>query len=201
MKKIISGNLIAAITGGVFVLVPFIEAPTGEEITPTGSRGKAMINLRDLIAESSSFQAGVGAEDAEEAKKHLHITACLPSEITDPESGETTLVFEWPYGLICRTENDKDKMIAVDESTVGGDLELRFEQEIPEEYKDNPKNAELNFLNWVEAVVADMWTLSRLPGYFAINSIDCIEGPTQIEYEGGKYINGIRLLVNWGIMS
>ncbi len=162
------------------------------EITPTGNRGLAMVNLRDLVAASEGFQAGVGAEDAEEAKEHLHITAYTP------ETG----AFERPFGLICRTETDKDEAVAVDDSINGGDLELRFEQDIPADYKDKPKNAEIYFLNWVEAVLADMWVLSRQGGSFAMNNIDTIEGPTQYESdEAGSFINGIRLMINWGLTS
>lgn len=163
-----------------------------EEIIPTGARGKAMVNLRDLVAECESFQTVVGAADAEEAKAYLHITAYTP------ETG----AFERPFGLICKTENDKDEAVAVDDSNIGGDLELRFEQDIPAEYKAQPKNAELYFLNMVEAVLAEIWLLSRQAGRFAINNIDCIEGPTQYESdEAGSFINGVRLLVNWGLST
>ncbi len=166
------------------------------EITPTGNRGKAMLNLRDLVAATSSFQEWAGAEDSEEAKGNLHVTAYEP-----PMDEQENPQFVRPFGLVCRTENDKDENIAVGENTVGGDLELRFEDDIPAEYKDNPENAELEFLNRVEAVLAEMWQLSRQPGYFAMNSVDCIEGPTQIEYGSGKYNNAIRLQVNWGLTS
>lgn len=166
------------------------------EIIPTGNRGKAMLNLRDLVAATSSFQEWVGAGDPEEAKENLYVTAYEP-----PMNEEEHPQFVRPFGLICRTENDKDEKIAVDENTVGGDLELRFEDNIPEAYKDNPKNAELEFLNHVEAVLAEMWQLSKLAGYLVMNSVDCIEGPTQIQYESGKYNNAIRLQVNWGLTS
>jgi len=151
-----------------------------------------MVNLRDLIAECESFQSAVGADDAEEAKAFLHITAYAPDEAA----------FKRPFGLICRTENDKEETVAVGDSNIGGDLEVRFEQDIPADYKDKPDNAELNFLNWVEAVLAEMWVLSRQPGHFAINNIDTIEGPMQIESDkAAVFVNGWRLLINWGLST
>lgn len=162
-----------------------------DEVVPTGARGKAMVNLRDLIAECESFQAWTGAAGSQEAKNYLFMTAYAPA------NG----IFTKPFGLVCRTENDKDETIAVDEDNVGGDLELRFEDTIPVDYEEVPKNAELYFLNMVEAVLAEMWVLSRQAGKFAINSITLIEGPTQYEETAGKYVNGTRLMVNWGIVS
>jgi len=162
-----------------------------DEVVPTGARGKAMVNLRNLVAECESFQAWTGAADSVEARNYLFMTAYTPADG----------VFIKPFGLVCRTDNDKDETIAVDADNVGGDLELRFEDTIPVDYKKVPKNAELYFLNKVETVLAEMWTLSRQAGKFAINSITLIEGPTQYKEKAGKFINGIRLMVNWGIVE
>jgi hypothetical protein len=166
------------------------------EVAPTGPRGKAMVNLRNLVAESEAFQAVVGASDSEEAKDYVPMVAYAPEDE----------VFKDTFALICRTENDKDESIAVDADSVNGDLELWFEQNIPSDYKNantggitDAANAELYFLNMYEAVLAEMWTLSRQPGKFAINNITNIEGPmlTQNKTKDWKYL--VRLQVGWGI--
>lgn len=163
-----------------------------DEIVPTGSRGMAMVNLRNLVAECESWQAWTGAADAEAAKAFLYVAAYyIPKD--------TELVK--PLGVICRTENDKNEAIAVDSDTVGGDLELRLEDKIPIDFKEQPGNAELYFLNMVEAVLREMWTLSRQPGKIGINSITLIEGPGLYEETAGNFVNGIRLMINWGISS
>jgi len=165
------------------------------EITPAGDRGKAMLNLRQLIAESATFQAAVGAttgdasKKADDAKFHIHITAYTPENAD----------FTRPFALICKTENDKEQNIATNTFAIGGDLELRIEAAIPAAYRDDPKNAEWNFLNFVETVLAEIKALSAMPGYFAINNITCIEGPTQYESAAGTFVYGVRLMVGWGL--
>ena len=162
------------------------------EVVPTGSRGKAMVNLRNLIAECESFQAWVGAADAEEAKEYLWLVACYV-----PETGE----FVKPMGLIYRSPNDRNEAIAVDSDTVSGELELRFDDNIPADYKEQPHNAELHFLNKVEAVLTEMWTLSRQPGKIGINHVTLVEGPTQWEEKSGsdRFVNVVRYQISWGI--
>jgi len=162
------------------------------EVIPTGQFGKVMVNLRNLIAEGTTFQDAIEAEGTTEekiaaAKERLHLTAYEAE------------AYERPFGLIVNTGNNTDEGVATDEFLAGGDMELRLEAEIKEQYKDEPKNAELDFLNFVEGVVADIKQLSCRPGYLAINNIDVIEGPQQYETEGGVYVYGIRLLVNWGL--
>lgn len=161
-----------------------------DEVVPTGPRGKAMVNLRNLIAECESWQAWTGAADAEAAKAYMSITACYVGE-----SGE----FVKPLCLILRTENDNDVSIAVDSNAVSGDLEVRFDDVIPVDYTEEPGNGELYFLNKVEAVLAEMWELSRQAGKFAINDIQLLEGPARYEEKTGVFINVIRLQIGWGI--
>jgi len=168
------------------------EAPS--DVTPTGQIGKAMVNLRNLVAESAAFQDAIGAEGTPEekiaaAKLRLHLTAYEAEE------------YVRPFGLIVNTGNNTDEGIASGEFAAGGDLELRFEDDITEEYKDDAMNAELDFLNFAEAVIADCRQLSSQPGYFAINNIDVIEGPQQYETEADVYVYGIRYNVNWGLSS
>ena len=161
--------------------------------TPTGERGKAKENLRNLLAESTAFQVAIGAtgtptQKIAAAKLRLHRTAYVPEE--DPG-------FERPFGLLCSMGNDKSEKRGG--FLMGGDIELRLEKDIPAEYKDDPENAEIDFENFYEGVMLDAMNLSGQPGYFAINSWDVIEGPAQVEIDEGKFVGVIRILVNWGI--
>lgn len=151
-----------------------------------------MVNLQNLVAESTTFQNAIGAEGTPEekiaaAKLRLHLTAYEAEAYTRP------------FGLIVNTGAGTDEGVATGEFAGGGDMELRLEASIDEQYKDDPMNAELDFLNFVEGVIADCKRLSSQPGYLAINNIDVIEGPQQIEGEAGVYVYGIRLSVNWGL--
>ncbi len=161
------------------------------EVDPTGQRGKAKRALRDLLAESTTFQDAIGATGTPEekiaaAKLRLHRTAYTPS-------GD----FERPFGLLTSTGNDKNESNAVYQFAVGGDIELRLERDIPQQYRPDSKceNAEVDFENFYEGVMADAMALSVNPGCLAINSWDIIEGP--FRYEDPIY--GIRILVNWGM--
>ena len=249
------------------------------EVNPTQDRGIAKQALRDMLAESATFQAAIGAtgtpaEKLAAAKLRLHRTAYTPS-------GE----FERPFGLITSCGNDKNPSNAVYQFSAAGDIELRLERAIPEQYlhadepdfvvtgeidhspdgeyyeagiyADKPyyqqkdgiwklswnesnslwclagelgevvagwaleatdppgiyvpgpfvegtatvltaggcENAEVDFENFYEGVMADAMVLSVNPGYLAINSWDIIEGPFRYE----EPIYGVRILVNWGL--
>ena len=165
------------------------------DVTPTGEMGKAMVNLKNLLAESATFQEAIGAtgtpaEKIAAAKLRIHLTAY------DRPAGAD---FTRPFALICKTGNDTNEKVATNTSLVGGDMELRFDKNISEAYKDDPGNAELEFLNFIDFVIADMQNLGNQPGYLAIGAIDIIEGPTQIENETDVYIYSIRLSVVWGL--
>lgn len=163
------------------------------DVEPTGERGKAKENLRDLLAESTTFQSAIGATGTPEekkaaAKERLHKTAYIPDE--DPG-------FERPFGLLCSVGNDHNEKRGG--FLMGGDIELRLEKDISAEYTDGPANAETDFENFYEGVMLEAMNLSAQPGYFAINSWDIIEGPSQIEIDEGKFVSAIRILINWGI--
>jgi len=159
-----------------------------ETVTPTGPRGKAKVNLRDMIAASSTFQTATGVETAAAAKAFLHLT--------DYTGGAT---FTRPFGLIVNTGNDSTDRESLNSSVTSGDFEIRLEQDIDDDYKDTPDDAELTFENFYEGVIADLLDLAGVAGWLIINDIKKIEGPTQFETNGGTYFYGVRLLVSWGL--
>ena len=163
-----------------------------DEVVPTGNRGKVKSNLKDLIAACETFQDAIGAVGTEpekiaQAKLRIHIAAYAEENLARP------------FALISSVGNDKSDFDAVSQYTFGGDVELRFERVIPTEYKDEPDNAEADFENFYEGVMADAEALSILPGYFVINSWEVTEGPTQYEVAENTYVYGIKILINWGL--
>jgi len=158
-----------------------------ETVLPTGARGKAKVNLRDMIAESSTFQTATGAADAAAAKAFLHLT--------DYKAGE----FTRPLGLIVNVGSDNSERVAQNDFTTSGELEIRLEQAIATEYTDTPDDAELTFENFYEGVIDDLIALAGTAGWLILNDIVKIEGPTQFELNEGEYIYAVRLLVSWGL--
>ena len=113
-------------------------------VEPTGNRGKAKLNLLNLLAESATLQADIGAAGSAEqklaaAKQHIHRTAYLRDELTG---------FELPFILIMSTQNDKADNFAQGEFGYAGGLELWIQRKIPTIYKDDPENAEIDFENF-----------------------------------------------------
>ena len=162
---------------------------------PTGNRGKAKLNLLNLLAESATLQADIGAAGSAEqklaaAKRHIHRTAYLPDGLTG---------FELPFVLIMSTQNDKSDNFAQGEFGYAGGLELRIERKIPALHKDDPENAEIDFENFYEGIMDDAMAKSTQPGYFAINSWDIIDGPAQYETDEGVFISDVRIMINWGL--
>lgn len=166
-----------------------------DEVEPSGAMGKAKINLRNLVAESETFQNAIGAagtteEKIAQAKERIHLTAYASETLARP------------FALIVHTGNDKNEATSTSQSadfTAGGDLELRLERDIPQQYKDQLANGEMFFENFVEGVKDDCFALTGLPGYFVMNSWDTIDGPAQYEIEEGVFVSGVRILINWGL--
>lgn len=168
------------------------EIPT-EVIDSLTAFGKAKVNFRQLIATSSVFQDAIGVVGdseykIESAKARIHLTAYQGS-------GQ----YNRPFAVIMRNTNDKISHAGSGTWVYGGDLELRFEREIIAGHKDNPDNAELDFENFYESVMAECMARGQEAGFFAINDYSVIEGPMQYEEEGGVFVYGIRLNVNWGL--
>jgi hypothetical protein len=166
-------------------------------VNPTGERGKAKLNLVNLLAESATFQTAIGAtgtsaEKIAAAKLRLHRAAYAPDEITG---------FVRPFGLICSVDQDEADSIAIQEFAVGGEMELRFERDINSQHINDPQMSETDFENFYEAVLADAMTLSAQPGYFVINNWKIIEGPARFQdgESSQKWVYGVRILISWGL--
>ena len=177
---------------------PYLNYPAALE--STSNIAKALSNLRDLIAECRTFQTAIGAsgttaEKIAAAKERIHLSALS----ADEETG-----FTRPFALICHAGSDKAETIGTSQTTgYGGDLELRFEQEAPVQYRPagQEANAEKYFKNFYEKTMQDAMELSGQAGYFAINNWDIIDGPGLLgDNSSEENIFGVRILINWGII-
>jgi len=160
--------------------------------TPATDRSLAKKYLRNMLAECAAFQDAIGAEGepAEKiaaAKARIHITAYQADSLTRP------------FAVIMSSGNDANSSPALGLYVPGGDIELRFEAAINANYTGDPENAEIEFENFYEQVMAEAQVLSGQAGYFAFNSWQVIEGPQQYEIEAGVYVYAVRLLINWGL--
>jgi len=177
---------------------PYLNYPAALESTSNIAR--ALSNLRDLLAECRTFQTAIGAagttaEKIAAAKLRIHLTALS----ADEEAG-----FKHPFAMIMHMGSDKAQTIGTSQTTgYGGDLELRFEQEVPVQYRPagQEANAEKYFKNFYEKTMQDAMELSGLPGHFAINSWDVIDGPGLLgDNSSEEHIYGVRIMINWGII-
>jgi len=188
-------ELNGTISGGVTLVTGGVPFAVNE---PVGETGKAMCALRDLIAESETLWTelaltGTDAEKIDAAKDSIYLTSYEPAGGT----------FVRPFVMITKSESCVADSIGTGSSISychKGELELRFEREIPAEHQDNSEEAEIDFLNYVESVMADCEALSGAPGYFMISGWDVIEGPYQFDPDRSeKFVYGIRIRVRWGL--
>jgi len=177
---------------------PYLNYPASLE--STSNIAAALSNLRDLLAECRTFQTAIGAsgttaERIAAAKLRIHLTALA----ADEETG-----FTRPFAMIMHTGSDKADTIGTSQTTgYGGDLELRFEQEVPVQYRaaGQEANAEKYFKNFYEKTMQDAMELSGRPGYFAINNWDIIDGPGLLgDNSSEENVFGVRIMINWGII-
>jgi len=171
--------------------------PTGS-ITASGDSGTAMNALADMIASSSTFQTAVGAAGDAATRKAFALTRIKIAEY--PHDDEETGGFARPFALIVTPGGDAANFSSTDSFNIGGELEVWFEQEIPEAYQATGQeaNAEMNFKNFVDGVVADCRELSSQPGYLITRSWTRPMGPGRIDDEQIE-VYAEKINVSWGL--
>ena len=175
------------------------------DVIPTGPVGICKEALKQLVAESKTFQDAIGAKGTGPEKIALAKLRIHKTEYVAAAEEEEKMLR--PFALILSTENNSDSAEAISGSGVrdflkGGDIELRLEKEIPEDYRATGQeaNAETDFENFYENVLADIKALAGQPGYLIINSISIIEGPAKYDPQGSeKDVYAVRLLISWGM--
>lgn len=158
------------------------------DVSPTGAMGKAAANLRTLVSNSSTFRTATAAGDAAAALAFIHLAAY------EPESS-----FTRPFAVICR-QVDESPVVGSGGWLGNGVLELWLEKGISEAYRadDEADNAELEFLNFVDGVIADCQALSGGAGEYLVTRTWRIDDGPALIGDDGVYM--IKIAVEWGLV-
>ena len=158
-------------------------------VAGTGAMGKALDNLRTLVAASSTFQSWVGSPgDAGAAAARCYLVA---------EDSPTR-----PFGLARFPVPADWRSNAIAGGAAqyydlgSGVLELFLEWTVAADL--NHADAERTFFNTVDAIISEMLALSGSGTYFAIKSVECSHGPVrssadETHSEGDYYQMGFRI--------
>lgn len=158
----------------------------------TGGMTSPVDAMRTLIANSSTFQDWVDADDATEAKAFIFLFEML----------ESAIVF--PSVIISM---DKWKSNGYASSSTGtlfinsGSLIVQFQGLAPESYVASSENGIVWWLNQMESILDDMRSLSATGGYLDIKNIESTFGPARFDetrrHQGGDVIQQI-FNITWG---
>lgn len=141
-------------------------------VTPAGILSTPDAKLRDLLAASATFQTWVGAENAEAAKAHIHLTAVMeptrPFALIALADGGP-----WNYGAV--SGGGRQHFLP------SGSLILHLEAEVAANYQGDESlaDAEFEFRNNVGAVLLEMGNLAGSSDYLTVVSFDLIDGPAR----------------------
>lgn len=185
-------------TGTLTGLTP--PTPSGD-VTPSGPSGKAMNALKDMLAESSTFQTAIGATGDAAAKKMWALSRIKIAEYDYDDDHSDEGGFERPFALITTPGGDSFMADSVDSFNAGGELELWIEQAIPAAYQaaGQEHNAENYFKNFVDGCLTDCMALSPQAGYLIVNRFNRPEGPGRIDVKNVKAY-AERVTVSWGLL-
>lgn len=137
-------------------------------IAGTGAMGKAMDNLRALVAASTTFRTWVGAADVAAALNRIYAVA-----VDTPTR---------PFALVTYAVPADAQMTAVAGGARhhfldSGSLMLLFEQAVTA--GTSHADAEVGFFNTVDAIISEMTALAASGTYFAPNSFVVEHGPVR----------------------
>jgi len=163
-------------------------------LTYTGTLTAPLAGLRNLLAASTTFQAWVGAEDAEEAAASIYMfetpadDATRPYAVVYPENG-------WNMTSIAACGAGVEYM-------PWGKIGLLLEDEVPEAYTNDIEDAFINWLDTIEAIISDVCGLSGTTGtYLDMRGIESVYGPARTDSserrQEGDIIQQI-FHVSWG---
>ena len=189
--------LVQSLDGSVPSLVsdPVYGTPavTGEQ-TPTGAVGIAVGKLREMFAESATFQSDIGAVGDAAAKKAYALTFVHISEYK-PNT------FAYPMILISRTGNDRQQIGGRPATLPDGTFEVMVHREMPEALRSSSQNADIELDNFLSDVIKDVLEKSKAAGYLLLSDIDVIAGPYRFEKEELADVAGATLQVRYGVAA
>lgn len=137
-------------------------------VTPTGHLGKALDNLRTLVANSSTFQTWTGTATTAAAKARIYIESADTGSPTRPFCvvgfGEDFAISKVGGGTGNTYRND-------------GSLLLWFEGAVSSGNAADSEDAAYEFLNDVDGILSDCQTLSGSGGYINVTEFGLLLGP------------------------
>lgn len=160
-------------------------------VTPTGIYSLPLEHLKNMLADSATFQSWVSAANATEAKDNIHLVGI------DDENANS------PYATIDHGDSWNIEKIAGgmgNHYIDSGTLRLYMESDIPASLKSTIGDAKIDFTNNIGAIVDEMLKLAGSDTYLNIQRIDVIEQPARTtedtEVAQSDYYN-INLMIHW----
>lgn len=160
-------------------------------LSGTGIFGLPMQALRSMLSVCGSFQTWVGVADETDALEFIDIF-------------ETRMTPEptWPRARIWMDANFRATNIgtgAYNDYGLSGRLMIEFEAAVSSQYRDNPGDAFLEFVNTVGEVVLDMVTLPLSDGPLSISEfgIEALEETAEEERESRGHHYMMTLFFQW----
>lgn len=169
---------------------------------PVGAYAKARAHLAAMLAASTTFQTWVGADDATEAEKHIHLSAA-----PGPANGECYDKIEldallpmaviWTKAFLSKPDSAVGSLAAY---TRGSDLVVELVGQVDPATETVPAECGRAFDNVVSGIVGDLEASNGTPGFLAWRQIAIIEeperGPTQeIPTRGDLW--RLEMVVSW----
>lgn len=178
-------------------------------VAPSGPISLMLDNLRNLVAASATFQAWTQTANATLAKAFTY-PIDLPAQEGQTDFTAAQLAEMRPLAIVdlfrlpgrSGLEAYSSDRTAEGAFTDSGKLLLSFEADVPEEYSNSPADAEMDFLNKVGGILADMEALGGQDGYLSVHNFEILIGPwrgdqTKIASQGDFF--KMILLVSVGI--
>lgn len=155
--------------------------------------------LRELLAQSLTWQGWCEAEGPEAVKDHIY-------KVAVPGSG-AAVRSKRPFALIDQGADWKLEKVAGGSKNYflgSGDLLLMFEAEVPEDLAGNDKHdlAQDWFMNLVGLICDEMMALAGEGSYLAVTRFALQDGPSRsakkVHHTEGDYFQ-VLFAVEWGI--
>ena len=157
-------------------------------VEPLNMLSKPLGLLRDMIANSATFQSWVGAIDATTAKPFIHF-------IRPPNT------FTRPLALIDFGKEYNRQRTANDKFEPSGDIDLTFEEDITPANTDNWQDAAFTFTNQIGKIIEEIEAVQGVNPFLSIRAIEKRELMRSFEDEddtlGDFYL--AKFEVNWGV--
>lgn len=160
------------------------------DVTPSGLFSLPLTRLQTLIAASDAFQTWTGTANATEAAARVHL-------IEAPLVGDNAVNFPcvtiWPgdaHELRRVAGGARNHFIDA------GSVIAWFEAAITADYQNDPRNAHLEFMNNVGAVLEDLIALAGSDTYLNVTEIGLDYGPSETD-ERLRESKGHKIACAW----